>query len=551
MKDLVQRKFAVWADLPPPLFIVVFSSVTAFILANGTSWLLVVGLCFAIYILIVAIFSQWLGMLALFPLVFSLPPTPSSVGVREAIYAALVLIVGFGVLFNEFRSFGTKCFFKKHSKGILVFLVFLVVNGVVAFSRNVGFSDWLRGLVPFLFVLMYVPVSILLERNPGEQKFFLYSLLSFVFLMVGNVVFYYFNYSLWQPYWHIVIEGTVVKTTDVALVQKYPADAVGPLIDRITLQLQSATDAVLPVGLVTGFVLSVLFGRSRFSVWGNVLAFLSLAAILITFTRSMLTSAVFVIAIFSLFILFCRREKLKTLLLNLILLASFGVSFLFATGMEHIWVGRMDWLVESVRQLPDLPNNLDSKSNEPAASSGQPTGPDQLVPPSSPNQIDHNVLSESIKPESDSDIAVEAPKKKLDFNVGSRLEEYLVAWDIFKSNPLLGGGLGVRHDMRWETAEGESLYQSVSYVHNWIFYTLMVGGILGLIVYGFMLLGPILIQLDSLLTDDVMLVIRTGLLTMAIYGLFFAVFRLITFNMLLAAVWGYLSFKRLSFQIRK
>lgn len=566
MTKISQIKFVNLLDLPSPFFMIVLSSVAACLLTNTVGGLFNIGVLFASYILIVAVFSQWLGMLALFPLVFSLPPTPSSIGLREAIFAALVLIVGLGAIVREFKGGNLDEMFKKHFKVISVCLAVLALNGVVALSRDVGFSDWLRGLIPFLFVLLFLPISILLNRNSGEQAWFMYSLLAFVLLMVGNVVFYYFEYSLWQPYWHILIDGQVIRTTDISIVQKYPEAAVGPLIDRITLQVQSATDAVLPVGMVVGFMLAVLFGKSRLAFLGNLLAMLSLAAILITFTRSMLASAVFVLLIFSSFVLIVKKEKIKSLVLNWVLLLCFGISFVFSTGMERLWIGRVDWLLESVRLLPDLEKKLlsdeqaerqasqknsysNNNENGITESESIKSSNEKLTPQKNERSAkyeEHFQEIDSITP-SNRDV----PGKKLDFNVGSRVEEYLVAWNIFKSNPWFGGGLGVKHDMRWETSEGQSLYQSVGYVHNWFFYALMVGGVVGLMTYGFVLLGPLFIKLNNLLTDDAMLVIRGILLTMAIYGLFFAVFRLITFNMILAAVWGYVSFRKSNLELSR
>jgi hypothetical protein len=104
---------------------------------------------------------------------------------------------------------------------------------------------------------------------------------------------------------------------------------------------------------------------------------------------------------------------------------------------------------------------------------------------------------------------------------------------------VLGNGLGIKHEMRWETANGTSFTQFVAYVHNWPLYILMVGGALGVLTYSLVLLGPILFRITSLRSEsEHWTIIRAVVLTLAIYGLFFAVFRLITFNLLLAAAWG-------------
>lgn len=79
----------------------------------------------------------------------------------------------------------------------------------------------------------------------------------------------------------------------------------------------------------------------------------------------------------------------------------------------------------------------------------------------------------------------------------------------------------------------------VAYIHNWPLYMLMVGGLLGFLVYSLVIAGPVLYRLTSLRSESAHLtVVRAAVMTLAVYGLFFAVFRLISFNLLLAAAWG-------------
>jgi len=68
---------------------------------------------------------------------------------------------------------------------------------------------------------------------------------------------------------------------------------------------------------------------------------------------------------------------------------------------------------------------------------------------------------------------------------------------------------------------------------------LMVSGVLGLLTYTLIIMGPALYKLTTLKSEpNYLTVIRITVMTMAIYGLFFAVFRLISFNILLATAWG-------------
>jgi hypothetical protein len=68
---------------------------------------------------------------------------------------------------------------------------------------------------------------------------------------------------------------------------------------------------------------------------------------------------------------------------------------------------------------------------------------------------------------------------------------------------------------------------------------LMVGGISGLAIYAFVLFGPVVFRLNLVKSESTpYTLIRATLITMIVYAAFFAVFRLITFNLLIAAIWG-------------
>ncbi|WP_430513858.1 O-antigen ligase family protein [Pannonibacter phragmitetus] len=138
-----------------------------------------------------------------------------------------------------------------------------------------------------------------------------------------------------------------------------------------------------------------------------------------------------------------------------------------------------------------------------------------------------------------------------DVNVMTRIEEYRIALDLFHAQPVTGAGLGIRHEIVFETARGEKLIQNVGYVHNWVFYFLMVGGLIGTALYGALMTVPptmvgIRLWLARKMPDrerfsEMVLMFNAvwvGLLTMGLYSLFFAVFRLISYNLLMAAGLG-------------
>ena len=93
--------------------------------------------------------------------------------------------------------------------------------------------------------------------------------------------------------------------------------------------------------------------------------------------------------------------------------------------------------------------------------------------------------------------------------------------------------------MKFPVDENHFIKNNVSYIHNWALYWLMAGGVLGFVIYSWILFGPIFyfIRMDSSYFILKNCLIYT-LLTMSIYSCFFAVFRLLPFNLILALSLG-------------
>jgi O-antigen ligase len=127
-----------------------------------------------------------------------------------------------------------------------------------------------------------------------------------------------------------------------------------------------------------------------------------------------------------------------------------------------------------------------------------------------------------------------------DANISSRLEEYRMAWEMFLNSPIVGQGLGIKHDMHFTMNEGESLHVRVGYVHNWVMYMLMIGGVVGLTAYSILLLSPAVLAWRGIAERELTILILATVAAMVGYGLFFAVFRLIPFNLLLGGIWALL-----------
>jgi O-antigen ligase len=259
-------------------------------------------------------------------------------------------------------------------------------------------------------------------------------------------------------------------------------------------------------------------------------------AILITFTRSMLLSSLLAMFIFLVYLIVYRKEVLPKFITTLTALGAAGLIFIYSTGIQDIWIGRMSQLIA----LPTSELNI--------APVDTIVEPDAFISTTTLSTPEQNISTETTPNDTSTVEAPPAPiqpevssdnKTTKDFNISARMDEYKIAWEMFVPRPIMGNGLGVKHEMRWETTDNVSETKQVAYVHNWPFYMLMVGGLSGLLVYSALLFGPVIFKLSSIRSEPIhWTLIRMAILTMAIYGAFFAVFRLITFNLLLAVIWG-------------
>ncbi|RON33738.1 hypothetical protein BK664_24900 [Pseudomonas brassicacearum] len=481
---------------------------------------------------------------------------------------------------------------KTYAYTIIIGLGAVALNLIAALKNNIPILDWVRGVIPFLFMFLFLPIAVLVENNESRIRWLGSSIGVLIFMSSAYIIFFYFNYDLWKPYWITTIDGVSTKISESDAINRI--DAIGPLRDRITMQVAQATDAMLPVGLVMGVVLSTLARSKTVTMMGMLVAVTSLIAVLITFTRSMLLSSLVSIFIFSMLItLYHAKLRLKLLLLSMTLACS-GAAFVYTTGMQDIWMGRVIYLFKTQpaaktvitnKSKQDMPvvesnySNIESalpqtKSIAAIASTKidiEQNRPRETKPNISPQHQNLSNAAKAIVKSKNSEITVQTSNNEVpssealppavealnntnivtelteenaeetikDVNVSSRLHEYGIAWKMFLANPALGNGFGVKHKMQWETSEGKLLTEYVGYVHNWPFYMLMVGGISGLALYTFVLLGPIFFRLTLIRSESPFwTLIRTVLITMTVYAAFFAVFRLITFNLLIAAIWG-------------
>lgn len=506
---------------------IIIAALTAIGLTQENDTILFMAAAGMTAVIIMAVFSPWLGMLTLFPLAFALPPAPATVGLQEFSFAVLLAVITTGTFIECRRAPIARPLLKLCGLTLLAVSTAITINLTVALNNNIPLRDWIRGIIPFLFILNFLPVAVLTGKDENRIRWIGVSIATSIFMLAGFIIFHYFHNDIWRPYWLLTVDDQALRIPE-AVASEY-ADAIGPMRDRITMSIAQATDALLPVGLVVGVTLASLAKPKAAATTGLLMALSCMIAILITFTRSMLLSSILAILIFLFYLIVYRKKVLPKFITILTTLSATGLIFIYSTGIQDIWIGRMSQLTA----VPASESNTRPINNivEPDAFVSTETTPNDTSTFEAPPAPDNY---HSIQPKVPSD-----NKTTKDFNISARMDEYKIAWKMFVPRPIMGNGLGVKHEMRWETTDNVSEAKQVAYVHNWPFYMLMVGGLSGLLVYSALLFGPVIFKLSSIRSEPIhWTLIRMAILTMAIYGAFFAVFRLITFNLLLAVIWG-------------
>lgn len=457
------------------------------------SLVLFIGVCYQ------GLSTPWGLLLCAIPALFGLEPAPSELGLGELILAFLLFFYVAGTYIQEYLA-NAKLFDRVFFVGHLILLLIICASCVHSITHGILFKEWLRAVVPFLVIYLIVPIS-LTVKNQFEFKakwiFIAFSILAIELSVYINFIFFYEKY--YSMYWLKSLDGEKIYD----YINLDVSSLLGPFRKRITLALNQATSELLPVSLVC-FATVAVFTRNRKIQLLLIFAMLSsLFAILETYTRSMLLSSILVLFLLGILSLMLGSKLFKEYIKVLSVIGFSAFIFVQSSGMGDIWIGRMNTLFKF------------------SASSGI-----ENHSISSMNAIENHSISSTY---------AYAP----DENVLIRLREYKIAFDLYKEHVLIGAGLGVKHQISFQTSEGHYLHHNVGYVHSWIMYWLMVGGIIGLIFYMFFLLGPLILlyKIKSQFTL-VKVIVPSTLMTMAIYASFFAVFRLISFNLILATCCG-------------
>lgn len=531
------------------LIILGLAVVVAICLNSSSLGASVTGALGMIVLIALAWMRPWLAILTVMPLTFGFPSTPQALGWREVLYALLCAVLCLRAMWDISRKPGKYLALKIFRKFISIYFFVFTLNFLAAVSNDVDFFDWLRGCTPYIFLLMIVPVATYSSAKPSRVFWLLGSCGVLVSLISAEILIYYLAHRMWVPYWIVDQGGQVIKVNSTAIPSYIHAS--GPFLERITLYIHRSTDGLLPVGAMFGIV-TVIFHRSRLTPLLLVFSSLVILTMVLTYTRSTLLTIFCVQLMLVVFVYFFSRQYFHRLISVLCVTTGITLCLIYASGSQSIWIGRLEALaatatdraIQLIRQPAKVElATLDKRSATFENQYGQDTKADGWSLSNAEDgqfgELRDYISGPQLSEESTQNI-------NQDVNVNYRFNEYVIAWKKFVSSPVLGEGLGTQVQMTVTDSAGRAKTYSKGYLHNWVFYFLMTGGVLGFVSYSILLLGPLFIykaegQVGILSRH----LIFSASLTMAIYCLFFPSFRLIDFNLFVAVIWGLVLSQRL------
>lgn len=443
------------------------------------------GLALAGYIMTYALPKPWLLLIAIIPAFFSLEPVPQKIGFGEVTVSSMLLLFTLATFYEEFKSKNIANI-KFIIVGSSIFLSLVSLSCLHSINNSISLPTWFRAVAPFLLWYLMIPISLALREAFDEKiKWVLIAFAALAVALLSWVNFIFFHSSVAKLYWLDQNNVKFLSAENVSAIHQL----TGPYRERITIIFSQATSEIIPISFLIFLLVAVFEKRNHVRLASLMISTIALFAILETFTRSMLMSAVFNLILLGIWLLFTNRKLTRNYASCLFFLLFSAVTVVYVNNIESIWLGRLGILVRDLFSSQD-PRNILSLTGI------------------------H------------------------DENITSRLDEYKVAYSIFRDNILFGGGLGIKHNMSFLVSGDNYLHQSVAYVHNWVFYWLMVGGISGLVLYLSLLMLPVLAALSIKKNSLLKLVMLSTVSTMGVYALFFAVFRLFTYNLIIAVICG-------------
>jgi hypothetical protein len=378
--------------------------------------------------------------------------------------------------------------YSREGNALFLFALLLIINYFIARINGIPLFQWVRGVIPFLFLFFFF---VFLRYFETEKDIYrgLTSIIISGLIFVVQEVYIYVSKTLWVPLYYLKI----FDPDGVFQWQKVDMNTPGaePFWERISIFFPKATDVIYLMGFFLLLILFLfMFHRTR-RLWSLPFLYGFLFSMIITYSRSFMVCLLAGFFIMTGFLMCRRRGDLawKTALgLVISLVCVFlTVEILNLTPFKERYRAFYGFIERTARK--------ELKVEEP--------------------ETKDNPAAES--------------------NVIARITEISIAFRKFKESPIFGKGLGIKHDIYYDVGFGKMELFTKAYIHNWVFYFLMTTGVFGTFVYLTAYLMPILrlIKMSngsrySLFTTASLV----SLFLLSIYGMLFASFRLISFNIL-------------------
>ena len=474
------------------ILVIILSTLLAiglFFLENWLSFLITV---FLLPLILVNIFKKGLsGLYSFVILLASLNPIPNSLDLPVIVFLIICLSITVKFFIDISNIYLKNILNYPETYILLIFLLILLLNFLVAHKNEINFSDWIRGVLPFLFIYIYFFCVRYLQKYE-DITLTIVSIVISGAILITKGLYIFISEKLWLPkeYIYVPYIDSWVK-----------AENEGDLFwQRITVLYPQATDVIY---IICFFILTtfLVFSDSKKRwillpmIYGNFFI------MIISYSRSFIISII--IGFFVLITLFTLIKKdlnkVKAFLIAFLITA---VTVILTVEILNLapFKNRFYLFALSIKETLSTKENLSTKET----------------------------------------LSTKDP------NIFSRIEEIKIAFKMFKESPIIGKGFGVKHEIYYDIGFGKLKKFTKQYIHNWFFYFLMTTGIIGTLLYSSIYLMPLCKLLKQFILSqevkslyfyyNVITIISIFLLNF--YSQMFASFRLIGYNILIGIFLG-------------
>lgn len=415
----------------------------------------------------------------------SIEQVPSNISV-----SLIIFIFSF---FLVFAFFPYQCIPKKKFKVelwiTLIFIIIVLLNFFVAINNSTNVvtpTNWFRGAIPFLFISICFPVYYSVRNREDIHKIIISILFTSILFAIQSL-YISINTRIWELKKWVKINGSWEEVDSLSLIH---SSDVMYAVDRITMIFAKSTNEIFLIGFFISIIV-LIASKNCLLRW--------------------ISGFGWIIILFNLIISYSKSFHIIVLLGFVFL----GWSALFykkyKVALKYVSVFLVTILVTA-----SIVNALD------------------LVAFKNRYRIFYSYVTTTTTTNTNTNTDTNT-----DTNVIARLDEIKIAYKLFQEKPILGQGLGVTHEIMYDTGKDTIKKFVKGYIHNSIFYFMMTMGIVGLVLYLgiYIMTAKRAVQFleNEYVVSSIML---NSLLCLLIYSLVFAVFRLIDFNLLLGVFIG-------------